>query len=514
MVRPMIARFISRTGPGDTPDRGLPFYNRVLLLLIGAFLAVVAANIATYYMQRQNAEYSTTVLHSHRTQIAGWQLISLLTDAETGQRGFMLTARPDYLAIYSNALNQLPGVLDEMEVLVKHDAELEPRLERVQGLYQERRQLMQESIDMARQGRIGAAVSLVRSGRGKQLMDSTREEITAMSNLVESRTEKATKSARRAQAMSLALSIVSVLLVAVLGLIGAMLVRRQFLDLVKARNEVAEINAGLEEEVRDRTAELVRANEEVQRFAYIVSHDLRAPLVNVMGYTSELEQISLHVDRQLKTLEELYPDAVDSETVVAIREDAPEAIGFIRASTSKMDRLIKAILQLSRDGRRDLAPQPLDMKAVIQNIIDGMSHSIHEHDGHTEIGNLPHIVHDRMAIEQIFSNLIDNAIKYRKPEQSLLLAINGRELAGDEVEFTISDNGRGIAPKDHERVFELFRRAGRQDRPGEGVGLAFVRSSVRRLGGTITIESEVNEGTIFRIRLPKRQPDRLAKDND
>ncbi|MEG2498974.1 ATP-binding protein, partial [Brevundimonas sp.] len=81
---------------------------------------------------------------------------------------------------------------------------------------------------------------------------------------------------------------------------------------------------------------------------------------------------------------------------------------------------------------------------------------------------------------------------------------------GNMVEFEITDNGRGIAPKDHERIFELFRRSGRQDRPGEGLGLAFVRSSVRRLGGQITVRSDLGKGTTFLVHLPQHQPVRVV----
>lgn len=480
-----------------------PLYRRLLLLVAAAFSLVLVANIATFYMLRQTDAYSAIENHGHKTQITGWQLVSLLTDAETGQRGFMLTANPEYLQVYDNALTQIPSVVEAMEDLVQNDAELQPRLTRIRGLYEARRQLMVDTVQMTRQGRIGEAVGAIRSGQGKALMDAMRSEVSEISNIVDRRTDAATRSANRARQYTTIFSILAGLLIVLLGVIGAGLVRRQIGDLLKAQRELDRANTGLEAEVRDRTSELVRANEEIQRFAYIVSHDLRSPLVNVMGYTSELERISEKVEALIDKLEVEHPGIVEPETALAIREDAPEAINFIRASTTKMDGLIKAILQLSRDGRRDLSPNPLDMKVVMQGLVDAVAHPLSAGHGRVEIGDLPQIVHDRMAIEQIFGNLIDNAIKYRKPEQSLLLSIMGRELSGQEVEFEITDNGRGIAAKDHERVFELFRRSGRQDQPGEGLGLAFVRNTVRRLGGSITIKSDLGEGTTFLIHLPR-----------
>lgn len=487
-----------------------PIYRRLLMLLGAAFVLMLVTNIGILYMVRQTSAYTEIELKGHQTQIEGWRLISLLTDAETGQRGFMLTARPDYLHVYDNALEQLPGVLGGLERLVADDADLSARLDRIKGLYDDRRSLMVDTVEMTRSGRIGEAVGAIRSGQGKALMDGMRKEVSAMSASIDRRTDASTHAARWAQRMSLILSIVSGVLMVVLGVIGAGLVRRQIHDLLNAQKQLDGINTGLEEEVRVRTSDLVRANEEIQRFAYIVSHDLRAPLVNVMGYTSEMEQIAGHVRALLVKLDAEHPGLVDEETRVGVLEDAPEAIGFIRASTTKMDGLIKAILQLSRDGRRDLNPQPLDMENMIQGLVDAVAHPLSENDGKVVIGALPTIIHDRMSIEQIFGNLIDNAIKYQAPEQSLLLEIKGKELDGNMVEFEVTDNGRGIAPKDHERIFELFRRSGRQDRPGDGLGLAFVRSSVRRLGGQITVRSDLGKGATFLIHLPHRQPVRLV----
>lgn len=484
--------------------RFLPLNRAIVALLALALALLLAVNIATYVMVRRTAAYNDVVAHSKYTQLAGWELISLLTDAETGQRGYMLTAQPSYLAIYTNALERLPGVMDRMDTLVEGNPELEPRAQRVRTLYVERRALMIETVDLTRKGRIGEAVSLVRSGRGKALMDGMRQEIAEIGNYEEARLQQLTKSSERAQAYTVGFNVLGTILVLMLGLISAMLVRRQVSTLMAAQKQLDMVNAGLEEEVRERTSDLVRANEEIQRFAYIVSHDLRAPLVNVMGYTSELEQVGLTLDSHLKTLEEQQPELVDEETVRAVREDVPEAVGFIRASTAKMDGLIKAILQLSREGRRPLTVEPLNMTAVVQGLIDAVAHPIMESGGEASVAPLPDIASDRLSIEQIFGNLIDNAAKYQHPERPLLLTVKGREVEGGWVEFEISDNGRGVAAKDHERIFELFRRSGKQDKPGEGLGLAFVRSAVRRLGGSIRLDSDLGEGATFILRFPRQ----------
>jgi signal transduction histidine kinase len=261
--------------------------------------------------------------------------------------------------------------------------------------------------------------------------------------------------------------------------------------------------------VRERTAELGRANQEIQRFAYIVTHDLRAPLVNIMGFTSELEE-------SLKAIQSVFrptdangevnpsdrPAAEDART--AVSKDLPEAIGFIRSSIRKMDRLINAILKLSREGRRVLTPEALRVDALLKNAAANVQHQIAEADGEVAIeAKVPAVISDRLALEQIFGNLLENAVKYREPQRPLKIMIRAHESPGRRIIVEIEDNGRGIAKADHERVFELFRRSGDQDLPGEGIGLAHARTMMRNLGGDITLASELGQGTTIKLNLPK-----------
>ena len=361
---------------------------------------------------------------------------------------------------------------------------------------------LERSLALARSGRIGEAMQLVRSGEGKRVMDRLREEVRAIDEIQQNRLERAWRNSEWASRVTVAVNAAAGLMIVVLAGISLWMVRRYLLEIHAARDELDRVNQGLEDTVRDRTSALTQANEEIQRFAYIVSHDLRAPLVNVMGYTSELEQAGRTIDKALARAE--AERDVDPEVVQAVREDVPEAIGFIRASTAKMDRLINAILKLSRDGRRGLTPEAMDMTAIVQAIADSVRHQTDAADAVIEVGDLPGMESDRLSVEQVFGNLIDNAVKYLDPSRPGRINVTGQDLGPDGVEYRIADNGRGVAPKDHERIFELFRRSGRQDRPGEGLGLAFVRNSVRRLGGTIDIESELGEGSVFVLKFPKR----------
>jgi signal transduction histidine kinase len=299
------------------------------------------------------------------------------------------------------------------------------------------------------------------------------------------------------------LTFAGVLLV-LLAVVTFLAVRRYTQDLTRASGELRRLNESLEGAVAERTAELSRANEEIQRFAYIVSHDLRSPLVNVMGFTAELETGAKAIAAMLDRVEAEAPQLVTPDAGEAARIDLPEAIGFIRTSTAKMDRLINAILKLSREGRRVIAPEAIDMAALVTSIRDTLQHRLEAVGGTVEVlGTLPAIVTDRVAIEQILSNVIENAVKYAAADRPIHVRVAGRVENGRAI-FTIADNGRGIDPRDHDRIFDLFRRSGAQDQPGEGIGLAHVRALTYRLGGVIDVESALGSGATFRIILPLR----------
>jgi signal transduction histidine kinase len=261
------------------------------------------------------------------------------------------------------------------------------------------------------------------------------------------------------------------------------------------------LSGELEDRVKERTEALTEANEEIQRFAYIVSHDLRAPLVNIMGFTSELESAS---NRLAGYFARTAPD-VDEATAASIAtEDIPESVTFIRKSSVKMDGLIGAILKLSREGRRELKRERVQLDEVVEASLASLQHQIEESGVTVAVEpSLPSVVSDRLALSQIIGNILDNAVKYLAPGRPGEINITADE-SGGRVKLRIADNGRGIAEHDLKRIFDLFRRAGKPDRPGEGIGLAHVRSLVRALGGDVTVASKLDEGTTFTIDLPKK----------
>jgi signal transduction histidine kinase len=408
-----------------------------------------------------------------------------------------LSADPRFVRSFEANLEQLPQALQRIADLTRDNPKQQARIARARGIMHRQVEAARASVALRRAGAIDfdsdVAVTETRTLRALTA-EMTRDEAKILTQ----------RNTERLGSVSQLIGVIiagGVLTVAIA--VGSLWVIWSYTrDLTASHKALARLNAHLEDEVARRTAELRRANEEIQRFAYIVSHDLRSPLVNVMGFTSELEAAAKPLGELIERVEAEAPALLTPEAKLAVTADLPESLGFIRASTQKMDRLINAILRLSREGRRVLAPEPVNLDALLTGVADSLRHRADELGAVIEIApNLPRMVSDRLALEQIFSNLIENALKYLKPGRPGRIEVRAHR-RGERVIVEVVDNGRGIDPKDHGRIFDLFRRSGAQDQPGEGIGLAHVRALGHRLGATITVESTLDLGATFRVSLP------------
>jgi PAS domain S-box-containing protein len=256
-----------------------------------------------------------------------------------------------------------------------------------------------------------------------------------------------------------------------------------------------------EQQLRSSAAELEQSNAELRSFAYIISHDLRAPLVNIKGFSSELNDSMRELGALFAAFSDRLPEKDRSRVAELFEQDVPEALDFINGSVLRMDRLISAILKLSRLGHRELKGEPLQLREIVEAILKSMSHQLEERHSTVSVGELPDLHSDRIALEQIIGNLLDNAVKYLDPERTGELVISGSGCATG-VTIQIRDNGRGIAREDLAKIFEIFRRAGRQDVQGEGMGLTYVKALVRKLHGQIWCLSEPGVGSTFSFSIP------------
>ena len=479
------------------------WFNRLVIGVVTfGFLAVLAAGVAATQAILENERHSFWVNHTYRVEHAVSDYRALIDQAEAARRGYLL--RGDAVALSSldqSTKGVLPALADVRRLTSDNPAQASS-IARMEALSRQLLTSFRRSVNFVRLDRRGDAIREFRAPETIMLVRTIHREIATImereNRLLVDRNAAQEASLRR---FFIILAGAGVLLM-IVGMASIWMILRYTRDLTFSRNALRTLAANLEGAVGERTEDLQRANEEIQRFAYIVSHDLRAPLVNVMGFTAELEASTAALTKLVDRVEQAEPDELDPEARDAVRIDLPEAIGFIRTSTEKMDRLINAILRLSREGRRPLTAERIDMAALLRGIADTLHHRVAEIGAEIVVAPvLPEIASDRIAVEQIFSNLIENAVKYLTPDRPGRIEVTGR-IAGARAVFDVIDNGRGIDPKDHQRIFDLFRRSGVQDQPGEGIGLAHTRTLAYRLGGTIGVESQLDAGATFRVSLP------------
>lgn len=256
---------------------------------------------------------------------------------------------------------------------------------------------------------------------------------------------------------------------------------RDISNLKRIENEVRELNEQLEQRVRERTAELESANHDLESFSYSVSHDLRAPLRAISGFAQILAR------RHRENLDEEGRHYLDN----------------VVAASARMGALIDDLLAYCRTGRSALRIHPVQLSPLIRQITDTFADRIAECGGRLEVVEpLATPLGDATLINQILSNLVDNAIMYRQSETPLAITLSAQRQNG-QVLMSVADNGIGISAEYHEKIFQVFQRLHKEhDYPGTGIGLAIVAKAVRMLEGQVTVDSEPGKGSTFTVQLP------------
>lgn len=472
------------------------FGRNVIALVALGFLAVLVAGVGALLVMVRGQEHARWISHTYMVERNVGEIRLSLEEMRSGRRGILLGLQASDRDKYDAARRRLATGIVSVARLTQDNPRQQAditqlraaaqRLDRLFGAVRNRREDLRSPDEQMRQ--------------------AAARQLEALANRMMARERALLVQREAAQRASLQTFYVVLagagLLLVLVAAISILVIMRYTRDLARTRDDLRSLNADLEGAVQVRTRDLQRANEEIQRFAYIVSHDLRSPLVNVMGFTAELEASIRPLEQLIEQAEARDPGLVSNEAKLAVTEDLPEALGFIRASTQKMDRLINAILRLSREGRRNITPERVAITTLATAIVDGIHHLFDDRGATIEIQpDMPAVKTDRLALEQIMSNLIENALKYLQPGRPGEIRVTATREHG-RILIRIADNGRGIDPRDHERIFDLFRRSGTQDQPGEGIGLAHVRTLAYRLGGTIGVTSRLGEGATFTIDLP------------
>jgi signal transduction histidine kinase len=482
-------------------------------LLAAGFLILVAISTSSVVLVNQARKDSGWVVHTVEVENQISTLLLEVRRAESAARAYLLNSQPNFLAEHEAAIAVIiPGVDKLTSLTVDNPVQVE-NMKRLRAAVTTRMAEFAQAIGLVKQNNTPGAIAMLPQTGNGAAVQAINDAARSMRQEEERLFVERTQTADRTQQLASIVTVTGSGLVLMLAGLSIFLVRRSSRARDDAEEQLRQNALNLESTVEERTADLREANDEIQRFAYIVSHDLRSPLVNIMGFTSELEELRGDIFRRIATLGNDAPVVPDvngelpepalAEQDKQLSQDFTEALGFIKSSIAKMDRLISAILNLTREGRREFKPMKIDVRDLIENIASTVAHQAAETETTIRIDDLPDIVSDRLALEQIFSNLIDNALKYLKPGVPGDIYVRARTKMGFAI-FEVIDNGRGIDPKDHQRIFDLFRRAGTQDKPGQGIGLAHVRALVRRLGGTMSVSSELNNGSTFTVTLPAR----------
>jgi signal transduction histidine kinase len=397
--------------------------------------------------------------------------------AETGQRGYLLTGERRYLAPYEQAIGRVWDSFSQLERSVQDPGQV-TRLGDLRPLIEAKLAELDRTVEL-RKGSFEEALAVVRTDVGQRLMEEIDAAIGAFEraeqDIMVSRTQLLEQQAAwtsRVAALTGALALVSAIL-------GVVWIARQ-----RANARLLDAERGfrrnLEGQVEERTAQLTQVNQELDAFAYTISHDLRAPLRAMHGYADAL----------MEDYGQLLP------------EEGHRFADRIISAARRMEDLIKDILSYSRLAREEVSVRPVALESIIDRVIADAEPLIRDTRATVAVERpLPDVMAHPPTLTQAATNLLSNAIKFVPTGLAPRVNIRAEERDG-RVRLWVEDNGIGIDPAHQERVFQPFQRLhGVETYPGTGIGLAIVRRSVERMGGHSGVISGPEEGSRFWIEL-------------
>lgn len=256
---------------------------------------------------------------------------------------------------------------------------------------------------------------------------------------------------------------------------GICLVATDLTEQKAAHDEVRRLNAGLEQQVLRRTAELEAANQELEAFTYAVAHDLRAPLRHIHGFSGLLQQ--------------------DPESVLSA--DGRHSLDCIRKGALRMEKLLEDLLNLSRFGRQSLQRRDVDLKKLVRQVIDDLAPDLKDRQIVWKVDDLPVVNCDPALMKIVFANLLSNAVKFTRPRATATIEVGQTTRQGEAVLF-VRDNGAGFDMRHADKLFGVFQRLHRAEEfEGTGVGLATVHRILQKHGGRIWAEAAPDRGAVF-----------------
>lgn len=479
------------------------------------------------------------VEHTRAVQAELAALLSDMKDAETGHRGYIIIGDPAYLLPFHVAEIAHRTHAEKLMALTADDADQQKRLALLDTLIRDKFQEMNRTIAIRERSGLEVAAREMTEGLGKSLMDRIREVVAAA--LADEDARLVLRSAQADDqiwlarvatfaAAALAIAIIMTAAVLIRSELGRRLAVNQALVEAKEQLEISyesvresesryrDLADHFERQVQERTAELhaqaqllQSSNKELETFAYIASHDLQEPLRKIQAFGDRLMR---------KNREQLDADGRDS-------------IGRMLDSAGRMRRLIEDLLAFSRVGTGAKALVPVNLNAVLADVLNTFEVRLEQCGGRVVVGPLPTLSGDESQLRQLFQNLIGNAIKFAKPDLPPAIDIQAvafHDLSpdadpprpdGDGWRIAIRDNGIGFEQQYADRIFELFQRLhGKHEYEGTGLGLAICRKISRRHGIQIRVRSTPGTGSTFTLDWPlaasemNHAPAQAGRDSD
>ena len=499
------------------------FRQRDFWLWTLAVVAVILNAALDSYNFDGMVKTQSLVLRTQTVQAALISLLSDIKDAETGHRGYLLTSEAKYLEPFHRAEKSYPALFDTVRELTADNPAQQDRMAEIILLIEKKFREMHRTIEL--HDRLGkeAAANGVSDGYGKDVMDRIRTIVSAASQdeyqILQIRNEEAKDQillSRIASFAAAAMAIGIILIAAWLiqtelrrrrNLNEALTTANEKLELSHATVKVSEaryrdLSDHLERLVQDRTADLKEqsallqsSNEELEKFAYIASHDLQEPLRKIQSFGDRL------LRKQKAQLDVEGQDAIDRMLDAA----------------GRMRRLIEDLLAFSRVSTKVKPFDAVKLNDVLTEVVSTFDVHLDQVGGRITFDSLPTVTGDPSQLRQLFQNLLGNAIKFAKPEQPPMIhigAVNFRNLAkdidppksaGQGWRVEVRDNGIGFEQKYADRIFELFQRLhGRNQYEGTGLGLAICKKIAQRHGIALMVRSQPGEGTTFYLDCPIR----------
>ena len=455
----------------------LPVHTKTRRRLAALFSVPLAFSLIFFFVSQASEHQETRLLQVQRLTRAVTQLGAHAQDMESGERGYYLTGEERFRAPLEQAHLTLGPLLRRTRAHAGELPKYRQQVEHIIALVELRFAEASRGAEMKRRGTGSGADFAHRLIQSQDTMDEIRQNVSALS-LELDHNETAILDAQHAfyRWSFLFFSAGSLVMIGVIVWLYNVLLRYLY-ERDIANDNLKTANTYLEARIEERTRDLTHANEELQQFAYVASHDLQEPLRTITSFSQLLAM--------------RYKGRLDS--------DADEFIGYITGSSRRMTDLINGLLALARLRKSGQPTTPVPFESLVEQAESSLQAAIRESGASIEQGPLPSLVVDSVQFSQVFQNLISNAIKYRRVEPPVI-RIEARKDTGSWI-FGVEDNGRGFDPQFAERIFGLFQRLNNRE-DGTGMGLSIARKIVERHGGRMWAKSNDGAGSTFFFSLP------------